>query len=360
VDDSSTYNPPTPAARINGGVFSPLLSKGWDSGLRFTFLENKLVFSVTQYESKQTNVALPTGTQSLPVAVPGVLNSIIQLTPLGDTNPNDINKEGLAPVPAVYSDTATAEARGTELELTANPMRGWRMLANIAFPKAAQSNAFADSRAYIAANTSAFIKILNDGGIVLNNNVAAVNPAVPANQFASQPNAAAAANAWNSLQTLNANFVTGAQMLTRLSKYTANLFSDYTIQSGGFKGVLFGAGVHYYGPQVIGFHGADTIVNPNNPAAAIPDPNANPYNPVYQSAYALYTGVLGYTWKLDHHTVRLTLNIDNALGYNQPIYYDVGQQPPGGNLSSPARVATPLHYFYVTPTSYSLSATVKF
>ena len=361
IDQSQTYNPPTAAARVNGGVFGPLLSKGYDAGLKFTFLENRLVVTFTQYAAKQTNVALPTGTQSLPFAIPGTLNSIINLTPLGDLNANDSNKEGLAPVPAVYSDTATAQTWGHELEITANPLPGWRVLANYALPHATQSNAFADSRAYIAANTPTLVKILNDGGVTVTNNVATVNASIPASQFASTTNASTAATAYNNLQAINANFVTGAQAQLRSPTYTGNLYSDYTLQSGLFKNLRFGGGANFFGRQVIGFHGADTVPNPSSPLTAMPDPSANPYNPVYQAGYTDWTGVLGYTWKFSaHYAVIVDLNVDNLLNYNKPLYYNTAQQPTGGNLSTPGRTATPLDFYYVNPRNYTLSATVRF
>jgi outer membrane receptor protein involved in Fe transport len=361
ADKSSTYNPPTAAARINGGVFAPLLSSGWDAGFRLSFFDSRLVITATQYAANQTNVALPTGTQSLPFAIPGTLNSIINLTPLGDPVATDINKEGLAPVIAVYSDTATAHTQGREVEAVGTPLPGWRVSANVAFPVATQSNAFADSRAYIAANTATLVKILNDGGVTVTNNVATVNPAIPANQFASATAASAAATAFNNLQVINADFVTGAQKQTRLADYTANLFTDYTVQSGPAKGLRFGGGANWYGKEVIGFHGGDTVANPANPLVAIPDPQANAYNPVYRGGYALATGVLGYTYRLnENYTVVFNLTIDNLFNNSKPIYYNTAQEAPGGNLTTSARVATPYLFSYLNPRNYTLSATIRF
>jgi len=361
ADQSETYNPPTAAARINGGVFLPLLSKGWDVGMRFSFLDEKLVITLTQYAAKQTNVALPTGTQSLPFSPPGTLNSIIQLTPLGDLTATDINKEGLPLVIPVYSDTATAQTYGRELEIVANPAKGWRLLANWALPHSYQSNAFADTRAYIDANSAMLVKILADGGVLVSNNVASVDPSVPVNQFASATNAANAATAWNNLQAIKANIVTGSQKQLRSPTYTGNLFTDYVVQSGSLKNMRIGGGVNFYGREVIGFHGADTIVNPSNPAASIPDPSANAYNPVYRDKYAVYTGVIGYPWRISNrYTVILELNVSNLLNYSKPLYYNVAQQPVGGNLATPARVATPYLFSYLNPRSFTLSATIKF
>jgi outer membrane receptor protein involved in Fe transport len=361
ADQSETYNPPTAAPRVNGNVFAPLLSKGYDAGLKFTFLENRLVVTLTQYAANQTGVALPTGTQSLPFAIPGTLNNIINLTPVGDLNSADINKEGLAPVPAVYSDTATGHTQGHELEITANPLPGWRVLANYALPIATQGNAFADSRAYIAANTATLIKILNDGGVQVINNVASVNPAVPTSTEASPTNVATAATNWNNLQAINANFVTGFQKTQRSPNYSGNFYTDYTIQSGPLKSFRYGLGANYYGRQVIGFHGADTVPNPASPATTIVDPSANPYNPVYQNGYQDYTGVLGYTWKVDaHYSVVWALNVDNLLNYGKPLYYNTAQQPTGGNLATSGRTATPLDFYYVNPRNYTVTATIKF
>ncbi len=46
--------------------------------------------------------------------------------------------------------------------------------------------------------------------------------------------------------------------------------------------------------------------------------------------------------------------------FRPPLYVNTVQRPVGGNLSTPARVATPSNLYYLTPRNYTLSATVRF
>jgi outer membrane receptor protein involved in Fe transport len=58
--------------------------------------------------------------------------------------------------------------------------------------------------------------------------------------------------------------------------------------------------------------------------------------------------------------VVFNLTVDNLLNNTKPIYYNTAQEAPGGNLASPARVATPYLFSYLNPRNYTLSATVRF
>jgi outer membrane receptor protein involved in Fe transport len=357
---AETYNPPSPSIRINNQVFAPLLSKGWDAGVRFNLLGDKLALTVLRYSGKQDNVTVGTGTgDGLAFGLSGLFNSIIDANVIGDQSASGINKRGLQEVPAVYFDIASRKSKGTEFELTANPLPGWRLLANLAFPETTQSGAYADTRAYIAANTNAMKQILSDAGVVLNGNVASVDQSIPVNQ--QSPDASAAAAAWNNLQAVSANFVTAEQKLTRLAISTANVFSDYTVQTGKLKGFRFGGGVNFRGKEVIGFRGADTIVDPNNANAAIDDPRVDALTPVYRKRYYTATAVFGYAFKFQQrYTMVVDFSIDNVFGEDLPLYYNTAQRPPGGAVTSPARVATPFQYSYLMPRNYALSVTLKF
>jgi hypothetical protein len=166
---------------------------------------------------------------------------------------------------------------------------------------------------------------------------------------------------WNSLQSNLVNLTPADQKVSRLAEVTGNLYTDYTIQAGRLKGLRFGAGLNYRGKEVIGYRGGDTMVDPANPANAIDDPRVGPLDPVYRPAYYVTTATFGYTFRLRHRLpVRLDLTVNNALDEDVPLFYNVAQRPPGGNLSNPARVATPNQHFYLTPRNFSLSATLSF
>jgi hypothetical protein len=201
-------------------------------------------------------------------------------------------------------------------------------------------------------------KILDDAGIIVgSDNIARADAARP-NTFVDATNAL---NAWNNLQASRANWVSGTQLLNRLTKYTANFYSDYRFSSGKLKGLRAGYGMQFRGPQVIGYRGADTIVNPANAAAAIDDPKVDAYTVVWQKAYFLGTATLGYPVKLfGREKIELNLSITNLFNYDLPLYNTAGLRAPNGDLSSPARVSYARFYSYTTPRSFRLSATKTF
>ena len=358
---AETYNLRFGRVRIDGSDFSPFLSKGKDAGLRFTLFDGRLVATATAYRGEEINVGVVPGpTAGLQVDVTGAINSIANANVIGDFSTDGRNTRGLNNTPINYGDLATRQASGYELDLTANLTKEWRLLANIALPKATLSGAYPDTRAFLAKNDAVLRQILADtGALVGSNGVAGVNPAIPVNQRS--PDLDAAISAWNGLQSTLANLVTGAQKVPRLSDVTANLFTDYTLGTGRLKGLRFGGGVNYRSKQVIGFRGGDTIRDPANPAQATDDPAVDGYAPVYSGAHSTVTAVLGYTWRLANgRAIRFDLTVNNALNNAEPQYYNTVLRPPGGDLANPARVATPNNYGYVTPRAYALSTTMKF
>src|SRR5262249_54004192 len=120
-------------------------------------------------------------------------------------------------------------------------------------------------------------------------------------------------------------------------------------------------GVNYRGRQVIGYRGADTIRDPNNPSQAIDDPKEGPLDPVYMKEYYSGTVTINYSRRLsDKYTLHVDFKVDNLFGYNDPVYYVTVMRPPGGDLTSPARVATPQRYSWLTPRSYTLATSISF
>ena len=202
-------------------------------------------------------------------------------------------------------------------------------------------------------------------------NVASINPAVndPARINVGAVNNAA--NAWNTIQTsVIPNLVTGAQKLAGATDYTANLGTDYTLRTGKLKGLSAGFGLHYRGKMVVGYRGADTIVNPANPAASIDDPTVDAYTPVQSKPYTTADARFGYTWKLQgRRSLGLNLNIQNLLNNTTPMYF---VNLPGGQTSntilrnrnadvtSPAVYTVPAGFAYRTPISFTLTARLDY
>src|SRR5262249_34505396 len=196
---------------------------------------------------------------------------------VGDLSPSGHNIRDQGQIPTVVRDTQTYQSHGVEFEITANLTRSWRLLANAAYTRAWQSDAFPDSRAYAAAHDAVTRQILADAGVLINSsNVASIDPAVNNPSRINVGAVTNGVNAWNSLQSsVFPNRVTGRQKLAGSVEQTANLGTDYQFREGRLKGFSAGFGLHYRGRMVVGYRGADTIVSPTNATAAIDDPSVD-------------------------------------------------------------------------------------
>jgi hypothetical protein len=82
---------------------------------------------------------------------------------------------------------------------------------------------------------------------------------------------------------------------------------------------------------------------------------------VYTPSYATATATLSYSFKISKaYTLLADFRVANLFNYDKPIYSATALRPPDGNLSNPARTAVPYMLNYITPRSYTLTATVKF
>ncbi len=357
---AETFNPPGGSVGYDGSLLPPSISKGVDLGLRFNLLGGRLSASLNYYTSKENNAVIGT-----PAGSQGNFNTIFQANPIGDQSANGRNIRGFADLPIVLRDTIRRNSSGYELDTTANLTRQWRLLANVSIAEPLQDNAYPLSIAYWKAREPDFRQILADAGVNIDaNNVARADLTIPAN--IASPNANAAANAWNDIQsTFLANLVTQPQLIRGSARITANLFTDYTFRTGWLNGVRLGIGVNYRAKQVIGYRGGDTIVSPTNPAAAIDDPSVDAYTPVYNDSYYVGTATAAYTWRLQRdRRISFNLRVDNLFDADEVRYFQNGgsatggtlQRPPNGDVSSPARVATPSLFSYPVPVNYTLSA----
>jgi outer membrane receptor protein involved in Fe transport len=362
---AETFNPPSATQRYDGSMLPPTVATGIDAGIRVNLLGGRFSGNLNYFKTHEDNspVGPPAGSSTN-------FNTIYQANAIGDLSANGRNIRGFGDLPLVINDFQRRNTSGVELDITANLTNRWRLLLNGSASKPVADKAFPDTAAYYAANEKNFIQILNDTGVIVNpaTKVATVDSTVPSD--IASPNAIAAANAWNDIQsTYIANVVDKPRLIAGASRVTANIFTDYTLKEGPLNGVRLGIGVNYRDMEVLGFRGGDTIVSPTNPAVAIDDPKVGPYDPVYRKAYYSGTATVAYTWKLAKgRSVAFNLRIDNLFGDDQVRYsQNVGsgtggtaQRPPNGDLSSPARVATPTAYAYPIPRSWMLSARVNF
>ena len=353
VNYAESFTPPSIALKVDGALFVPTASKGWDYGLRFAALDGGIMATVTRYEGRQAH----RGVGSTPF--PQNYNIILQANALNDLTTGGLNSRGMQLVPIGYTDSADVKTEGWELEITANLPGNWRLMLNGALPKAFQENPNSDSIAYFSKNEAVLKQIVIDaGGTIDANDVASFTSVIPPGQSGSE--GPAAANAWNTIRQTIAGLMSG-QKLNRVTESTWNVFVDHSFREKWLKGVRAGAGVNYRGREVIGSRGADTIKNPANATQAIDDPNASGFAMVYRKPYATAILALNYSRKMGKKCLlSVDLKVDNLFDYSKPLYYNTTLRPPGGDLSNPARVATPYQFAWLTPRNYMLSAAVKF
>ena len=364
---ATTFNPNLLVQRLDSSLLPPSASRGIDAGIRLTPLGGRVSMSLGWFTSNQ-NLS--------PVNAPGGLigsfNTIFSTPVIGDLSPGGRNARNEGLLPVVVRDTQTQESKGVELEVTANLTKSWRLLFNVANTRGTQTNIAPDSRAFITAKDSVARQILSDAGILISStNVATINPALNDPTKINQGAVNNAVNAWNTIQTsVIPNLVTGAQKLAGATDYTSNLGTDYTFREGKLKGLSAGFGVHYRGKMVVGYRGADTIVNPANPTTAIDDPSVDAYTPVYSKPHTTADARFGYSWKLaNRHTLAVNLNIQNLLNNTTPIYF---VNLPGGqttntilrnrnaDVTSPAVYTVPAGFSYRTPINWTLTTRLDF
>jgi outer membrane receptor for ferric coprogen and ferric-rhodotorulic acid len=358
---AESFNPAGSGVNIKGRPFDFQTAKGYDVGFRFAFWRGRLQANLSRYQSTEDNNPVATGGSAGLVTGLGIaINEVIDANVIGDQSTAGKNRLGFPNIPQAYNDRRDRESEGYELEVVANLTSQWRLLLNAATPRAYQANAYSDTRAYLKENDATLRQILADGGVKIDaNNSAYVDPAVPVNQRT--PDAAAAAQAWNDLQTIQNSFITGRQRITRLVETTANVFTDYRFAEGRLRGLRIGGGLNYRGREIIGYRGADTIVNPTNSKLAIDNPNASPTDPVYRKPYTLAIMSLGYERRLSRGLrLSLDLKIENLFNIDPVLYYNTTLRPPNGDLTTPARVATPYQFSLLAPRNYTLTASLRF
>ena len=356
INYAETFNPPTSIVRIDGRQLEPTISTGTDYGLRMEFLQNRLNFNFTYYQTKEINGAISQDG-------PNFFNSLYNANIVGDLSATGGNIRGAGLLPVQYRDIRTRSGNGFEFEMVYNPSKAFRLTGSVSFPKVYESNLNPDVKAYIDKNLPLFQQIARDAGVLLDsNNVASVDLSIPINQRS--PDATTATTAFNNIVSFRQNIVDGKRRSQ--DQPLVNLFADYTVPTGRLKGLRIGSGVRYRAKQIIGSRGSDTIADPANATRALDDPNVNAYTPVYTpNDYYIVTGTLAYTFRFkQRREIQVNLVINNLLNDRGPQYSSIAQtasalRPKNNDYTSPARETVPISFALKQPISYNLQVTLK-
>ncbi|MGH7943991.1 MAG: TonB-dependent receptor plug domain-containing protein, partial [Opitutaceae bacterium] len=353
INYAETFNPASALPRVDSSHLPSTVTRGFDFGVRASWFKNRLNLNLLYYRNEENNSAFGSGIR------PDVVN-LLSANAVGDTSPAGRNIRGLADIPAFVQDLRDREAEGYELEIVANVVKGWRLTLNVGLPKAYENNSFQDSKKYLDGNAAAFRQVAIDAGAVISaDNVATVDASIPLDQRSLDVNTAV--NAYNNLVQLRRGFVDNRRLLQ--DQPNANVYSDYTVQSGKLRGLRLGLGGQYRGKSIIGTRANDTIADPSNPARAIDNPAVDAYTPVYApNSYYTVTATLGYKWRLGkNRELGFNLRVNNLLDARGPLWArSTALRPANNDYTSPARETVANIFALKTPISFNLSTTLKF
>jgi hypothetical protein len=356
INFAETFNPPGSIVRIDGRSLEPTVATGIDYSLRMELFGNRLNLNFVYYTTEEVN-------NTIPQDGPGFFNTLYDANVVGDTSTTGRNIRGMGRLPNQYRDTRLRSGEGYEVEVTFNPTRALRLTGNVGFPRLFEANAYPDVRAYIDQNGPIFRQIANDAGVLIgSDNVARVDESIPINQRSSDANGAA--TAYNNIYSFRRNIVDGRRL--QQDQPVANVFADYTVQSGRLRGLRLGTGARYRGKQIFWSRVEDTIPDPKNPRVAIDDPTKDAYTPAYTpDDYVIVTATLAYTWRFpQRREVQANLVINNLLNDRGPAYSSTAQnahvmRPLNNDYNSPARESVPRYYALKQPLSFTFTLTTK-
>lgn len=296
VNFAESFQPASAAVAIDGGGIPPLESQGMDVGLKASLLDGRLSGSIAYYVNEETNRRTTGSATEINAIWDDLLSS--------------------AEVQAGYNDTFSQKGRGLEFEVTANPTNQWRLMFNISFPKTEQIEGFAMTKAYYAQHSATW-----------RSGLAAQTDAAIRTRL--QTNIAAIENRIGS-------FAEGRE-LNGAYKYTANVYTNYTLSDGPLKGLGLGGGVQFRGKRLV----------VNAPTS--------PFDYIYCPSYSLVTAALSYRLKVWRQPLRLQLNVSNLFDEElvQPTRY-------GSYTVSGVAKFVPDRYYIQPPRRWTLTATYTF
>ncbi len=275
-------------------------SSGRDFGFRLDLLEGRVFVFLNYYNSKQVDRLI----------------AGIRTTELNRLWTN-LNRNDLANL--AYRDLESVSGRGYELEVTANPTRLLRLMANVALPRTYLDSTYEQLRTYVAEHLATW-------------QAGAANP--------TNPNRTQMNNDLNAIQG-DLNGAAVGTVLNGTPRYTANGYATVTMPSGRFKGFAFGAGMNLRGPTKV--------------ASAV----GNPFDYLYAESYRIVSAHLNYSRRFGKINARFQLNVANVLDEDTLVITNYNNYRPG-NIAANPLVTAPSAYRYLEPRKATLTASFGF
>lgn len=376
-----SYAPRTGGAyTLAGDDADPEAGRSYDAVVRLTLFRESALggidISARQYFNRREHIlGDPPGKAQF--------NSLLARNAANDATPNGRNQLGFQDI--LGGDFTAQKNKGIEIEVSGRITRGWRMTGSLGTGRIDDYDRWKNTQKYMLARAPELKQVLEAAGGMLDTTqkpvgstsapgLAVVNPSVVALLPSEQQNAVLDYNnfwaQYDSITTLKDTI--------GIKRMTAKIFTDYTVQSGKFKGVRVGLGANYVDHVVAGYRSGDTVANPNfNPNLAVSstnrpwmdDPSVDANTPVWIRQPFEVTGTIGYTWRVRSgpriirgKEIVFNLIIRNLTNRQKVIAQDEGVslRPPNGDFNLPYRVAVPSRIGqFQRPINFELTTTLK-
>ncbi len=377
------YKPADPnRVTLSGEEAEPETGVAYEGGLTFNLLRNRLTVTPRYYFNRKENIL-----SNSPVI--GTINALYSRNAWNDPSPDGRNQLGHGDITG--ADYAAVKNDGYELEIVGRLSRGWRVMANYGTGQRVDYDRWKATPAFVRSRADDFLEVLTAAGGALDTSAtfnslksasapgyAVPDPNIPDSMLLSPTNERRdAINNYNTLWT-QYDQIASTPDTVGIKRMKINLFTDYTIQEGRFRGLRVGLGWQYVDKDIAGYRSADTIANPNyDPSQPVAptnlpwadDPSVDANTPIWVKRPSEMNMTLTYTKRLKPgirliggKEVTFHLNIRNLLNKQGVYYQDDGvvARPPNGDLTAPNRVSVPgrIARFQV-PINFEFTTTLK-
>lgn len=281
---------------------SPNNGKGTDYGIKFQLFGNRLVGSITEFETTQTNTWINSGNVFGRGAITNALNAILERVDPAEKARRDGVTEAWVPI---YD----SQTKGHELELVWNPLRNLRLRGTYARQENVISRFAEDIDAYLAANRGpwdAFVTANYDP-----NFRGAANPAAPTPEERRKADADTVRQAiFNIDQEMPLKRGLNGVPTLGLPGYSFSFAATYDFERDSvLKGWSVGTTVRYRGTTTLAFEqDAAGVSNLNRSLTA---PGARDWDMHVSYRRKLWSNKIDW---------RIQANVKNLLDDDDPVY----------------------------------------
>ncbi|OAM91224.1 TonB-dependent receptor [Termitidicoccus mucosus] len=290
---------------IYGKPMDVAINSAREFGVKFDFFKGKLSGGINYYNSIQEGV-------------PGYDNTRRSELQRLWQNTSDQYADFMMPS---YRDTRDYKGTGYEIDITANPTRSIRIMANFALPQTKAVNLMPQLRKYFYDNLAVWQAATNDP---------ATDPA-KTQQINDDITA---------IQSTLTGLTPGTK-LTNTVNYSANFYGTYTVQGGVFRNLGVGLGVNVRGRNKIGNHYNE------------------PFHYIYSGSYYVLSGHVSYSRRIGPTRARFQINVANILDNDDVIYTSSLDYRVDGTVTGPIGTGRG-YYRYNDPRKITFTASFEF